>query len=133
MKIKVSELKQIIKEEALSLRKINELETEKAKIVKQLNEMYGGEVEEGIIGNVLGTSPEAKKQSLEKDFVKYTNAWRVAVSPRDKAAMFQQAAVDGYKGKWGYNKGKMFYKPLKSLNLAAPTSIGPNVLPGRSE
>jgi len=63
MKIKKSELVQIIKEEAVKVKKVKLLEAEKTELLNQLNEMYEGEMDE----NMLKWLQPKKEQELSRD------------------------------------------------------------------
>ena len=80
MKIKKSELVQIIKEEAVKVKKVKLLEAEKAQILSTLNEIYeGDEVEESFLG--MG-----KKNSVSKE-----DALNIINGHPARRAVYQQA------------------------------------------
>lgn len=70
MKITKSELRQIIREEALKIRKIQQLQEQAAKInkkLKALNEGYEEDMEEGFFGRMLGyQAPKAIMDAVNK-------------------------------------------------------------------
>lgn len=108
----LSEFREIIKEEALKLKKRIVLENEKKALLSELGvinesymEEYGMEgemeMEEGVfdnIGKALGVGKEARIERLKKQFADFSSRLR---RPFDQASfdqILQQAATDDYQG-----------------------------------
>ena len=125
----LSEFREIIKEEALKLKKRIVLENEKKALKAELktlsesyNEEFEGEMEEGWIGDQLGTSEKSKREKLQKEFIKYANAWKKQGAIRGMTqdmlnSLMMQAAEDSYEGKPGLDKENklMIYRPSDSI------------------
>jgi hypothetical protein len=76
MKLKKSLVEQIIKEEALKIKKIMVLKEEKERIIKQLNELYEEEAEveevgneeemvDEIFGNLFGSKKVSREEAIK--------------------------------------------------------------------
>jgi len=130
----ISEFRELIKEEALKLKKRMVLENEKRALMselKSINESYmdeyedfeGEEMEEGRIGDFLGTSKKAKREKLEKDYRIRAKVWVSkgvvkGMSESELEELLNQAEADNYAGAPGYDKetGAMTYRPADSIN-----------------
>ena len=93
MNIDPKELQQIIKEEALRLKKRMTLESEKASIIAQLNEMEECEMDEAFLG-FMGAEEKARKAALEKQFDELVAKGAIG----DKAQFLQKAKEDNHGG-----------------------------------
>lgn len=132
--ITISEFREIIKEEALKLKKRMVLENEKRALMselKSINESYmdeyeefeGDEMEEGRIGDFLGTSKKAKRDKLEKDYRVRAKVWAAkgvikGMSEEELEELLKQAEADKYEGAPGYDRktGVMTYRPSNTIN-----------------
>lgn len=99
-------------------KKMAELEKELNLVMESLDE-YGVSMEEGWLGDWLGTSPEAKKKKLENDLKKYAPIWRKhgykLTTPVED--LMKQAKEDNYEGLWGVSKKDktIIYRPEKTI------------------
>ena len=127
----MSEFRAIIKEEAVKLKKKIVLEAEKKALESELKnllgESYVGEsgVEEGFIGNMLGTSSKSKKEALRNDFLKYAKIWKAkgvirGLNQEMLDDLMAQAEADGFEGKPGLDKETqlMTYRAANDINWA---------------
>lgn len=126
----ISEFREIIKEEALKLKKRMVLENEKKALEAELNTineayMEEMEMEEGRVGDWLGTSSKAKMEALKKDFILKANLWskQGKIASFDEAqlnALMMKAAEDNYEGKVGYDPEtqSMSYRDGDDINWA---------------
>jgi len=117
----LSEFREIIKEEALKLKKRIVLENEKKALMaelKTLNENCGdGEIEEGFFRD----SPEEK---LKKAYEKYSKAWRAPIDDAMMADLMAQAKPDGYEGAPGFDKSTKTwsYRPSSTVSWSGGVS-----------
>ena len=126
----MSEFRAIIKEEAIKLKKKIVLEAEKKALESELNtinESYVGEggVEEGFIGDMLGTSSKSKKEALRNDFLTKAKIWKSKGAIRGLNQemlddLMAQAEADGFEGKVGLDKDTqlMTYRAANDINWA---------------
>jgi len=98
MKINPKELQQIIKEEAIRLKKKMMLEDEKASILKKLQEMEECEIAEGMVDEgmfgMMGADEVARKNALDKQF----DALVASGAIGNKAAFEAKAKTDNHNG-----------------------------------
>jgi|AntAceMinimDraft_17_1070374.scaffolds.fasta_scaffold00907_13 hypothetical protein len=109
MKIKKSELTQIIQEEAVKVKKILTLEAEKKEIKKQLNEMYGGEMEEGwFTGTKKATRDQALSSIMKHPHKKSFYQKLLSAEPEkaEKYIGFYMKDLNGITPTWNEAKGE---------------------------
>lgn len=119
----LSEFREIIKEEALKLKKRIVLENEKKALMAELstlmNESCGEELEvmQEPIEEILGFGKDAKAKKLQGEYLKYSKAWGVPIDQATMDSLMQKAAADNYDGAVGFDKNtkKFDYRPTASV------------------
>jgi len=100
-------------------KKMAELEKELNLVMESLDE-YGASMEEGWLGDWLGTSPEAKKKKLENDLKTRAKAWAKQgyLLSASVEELMKQAKEDNYEGLWGADKKEktVIYRPADTIN-----------------
>ena len=126
----MSEFRAIIKEEAVKLKKRMVLEAEKKTLESELatiSESYvgEGEMEEGRIGDFLGTSTKSKQEALRNDFLTKAKIWKAkgvirGLNQEMLDDLMAQAEADGFEGKVGLDKENQLlsYRPASDVNWA---------------
>ena len=139
IQLTMSDFRAIIKEEAIKLKKKIVLENEKKTLeseLKKINETYesydeemGPEIEEGMIGDFLGTSSKAKSDKLKKDFLEKAKIWKMkgvirGMNTEMLEKLMNQAELDKFEGAPGFDKetGFMTYKPSDAINWKGASS-----------
>jgi len=128
MKIKKSELIELIKEEAQRINKLRALTNEKAEIQRQLQEMYGmGEIDEAVDAATIAANKQRFEQALNDRVAQLAQKKIVSATPIEQ--ILQKAAADNYAGTVNFqqnkqrgtaNFGKVFliYTPAPLTGLA---------------
>jgi len=129
--INLEEFRAIIKEEAMKLNKRALLENEKKSLQAELKGLLGESyveecgMEEGRIGDFLGTSPKAKEEKMRSEFLKYAKIWKQKGAIRGMNQemlddLMAQAAADNFEGKPGLDKETqlMNYRASGDINWA---------------
>lgn len=98
MKINTAEFKQIIKEEAMRLKKRMMLEAEKTEILNKLQEMEECELEEGMLGNAWNSLTGVDKRNRKEALIKQFNDFLAAGAIGDMNAFLEKAAGDNFGG-----------------------------------
>lgn len=104
----VSEFKNIVREEAMKLKKRMVLENEKRALeaeLKELSESLGEDNIEELFGG-----GQKRAEALRKDFIKYSNAWKIPMSEKELNDLMAQAKEDKYRGRVANKDGKMAYR-----------------------
>jgi len=127
--INLEQFRAIIKEEAMKLKKRALLENEKKSLQAELKGLLGescaeeGEMEEGRIGDFLGTSPKAKEEKMKNEFLKFAKIWKQKGAIRGLNQemlddLMSQAAADNFEGKPGLDKANklMTYRAADDIN-----------------
>lgn len=127
-----NEFKQIIREEAMRLKKRIMLENEKKTIVKNLRE--SGLMDEEEMTEIFGFSAEEKAKKFQgqltdpnSKIAQQMKRWGIAQpTPEELNALMQQAAQDKYTGLWGFdnNTKKVIYRPAATIKWASPVKGG---------
>ncbi len=128
MKINPTELRQIIKEEAMRLKKRMMLEAERTSILTKLQEMEEGGVDEAFLG-MMGGEERARQAALIKQFNEFLAGGAIG----NMQAFLQKAAGDNFGGTLSLKMGAgaqyagkkiIIYtpKPTTMQKLAAGTS-----------
>lgn len=123
----MSEFRAIIKEEAVKLKRRLTLEAEKKALESELNlineDFYGEEIEEGWVGDIIGTSAKAKAERLREEFITLARAWKKkgaikGMSQEMLDDLMAQAEADGFEGKPGWDREKktITYRPANKVN-----------------
>lgn len=135
-----SKIKEIISEEIKRMQKKMMLESEKKKLIKKLHEMYeeeaGCEVEEGFVGDLLGTSAESKSAKLKKDLETKMAAWSrsgVSLPQGGIDQLMKDAEADGFNGVWKINQDKIvYYTPSANVKWSSQFAGGGTAGQGRA-
>ena len=115
----ISEFKEIIKEEALKLKKRVMLENEKRELELELESL----IESMEYDNMdelfkFGGGDEKKEQALKDEFVKKSKAWGMPMSDEELNDLMAKAKEDNYKGRVANKGGKMAYRASTDKEMA---------------
>ena len=116
----ISEFKEIIKEEAIKLKKRVMLENEKRELeleLKYLSESMEdfNEIDEGVWDKVKGVFGYGE-DAYRKQFEEYAKKYKLKYTPEELEDLVQQMVADKGEGYPGRKDDKMIYIPSKGAN-----------------
>lgn len=124
----MDEFRNIIKEEAIKLKKRIALENEKKSLIKELKECGQGggseyyedpTMEESAIEELfgIGGGVEKKKTKLQQDFITRAKQWRKKLDQPILDAIMSQAEEDNFGGRVSHKDGVMAYMPSNTKEM----------------